>query len=246
MRKSEKYDFYLPSRDVDDIVDINQLSENFLKIDSELSEMIKGKGVDQTYNPNSSNPQSGKAVASATANCVKVDSESEWIFDGGDAEDNFDIEFVVDSQMSDSSNNAISNKVVKAYIDNLINNAKLDAHPIGSLYFSSVATEPDTLFGGTWERVKDKFILAAGDEYVAGSDGGEAEVKLKIEHMPKHSHQLSLDNYGDDHASAVKWETTSNAGKFAYGGDMIEPMGNDQPHNNMPPYEVYFCWKRTA
>lgn len=32
-------------------------------------------------------------------------------------------------------------------------------YPVGSLYWSSKATDPGTLFGGTWERVTDKFIL---------------------------------------------------------------------------------------
>ena len=36
MDKSTNYGFYLPSRDADDIVDINQLSENFKKIDNLL------------------------------------------------------------------------------------------------------------------------------------------------------------------------------------------------------------------
>lgn len=68
MQNSKNYNFYLPSRDADDIVDVNQLSENFVKIDSEMSEMLKGKGVDQTYNPESENAQSGKAVAEAVVN----------------------------------------------------------------------------------------------------------------------------------------------------------------------------------
>ena len=37
MKTSKKYGFYLPSRDTDDIVDINQLSENFEIIDQEMS-----------------------------------------------------------------------------------------------------------------------------------------------------------------------------------------------------------------
>ena len=36
MYKSQNFGFYLPSRDTDDIVDINQISENFKKIDSLL------------------------------------------------------------------------------------------------------------------------------------------------------------------------------------------------------------------
>lgn len=55
-----------------------------------------------------------------------------WVFDGGDAEGNVDldgdgiadvnaadIKFVVDNEMSDNSENAVMNKVIKAYVDNV-------------------------------------------------------------------------------------------------------------------------------
>ena len=49
------------------------------------------------------------------------------------------------------------------------------AHPVGSVYISTAATDPADLFGGgTWERIKDVFLLAAGDTYAAGASGGEA------------------------------------------------------------------------
>lgn len=35
-------------------------------------------------------------------------------------------------------------------------------HPVGSYYWSSEATDPSELFGGTWERVINRFILAGG------------------------------------------------------------------------------------
>ena len=66
--------------------------------------------------------------------------------------------------------------------------AKLDAHPVGSLYWSREATDPAELFGGVWRRVKDKFILAAGDSYAAGSTGGEAEHTLTLAESPAHTH----------------------------------------------------------
>ena len=66
--------------------------------------------------------------------------------------------------------------------------AKLDAHPVGSLYWSREATDPAELFGGVWRRVKDKFILAAGDGYAAGSTGGEATHTLSVDEMPAHTH----------------------------------------------------------
>ena len=47
-------------------------------------------------------------------------------------------------------------------------------YPVGSLYFSVNNTNPGTLFGGTWERIEDKFLLCAGSTYAPGTTGGAA------------------------------------------------------------------------
>lgn len=80
----------------------------------------------------------------------------------------------------------------KAQVDNKIAAAikvvkeeqKLLDHPVGSIYMSMNATEPSVLFGGTWERIKDRFVLAAGDSYETGATGGEAEHKLTLTELP--------------------------------------------------------------
>lgn len=67
--------------------------------------------------------------------------------------------------------------------------AKLDAHPVGSLYWSSNPTNPSTLFGGTWVQIKDRFVLAAGDTYGNGATGGAASVNLTEANLPAHKHK---------------------------------------------------------
>jgi len=70
---------------------------------------------------------------------------------------------------------------------NMIINTDL-IYPIGAIYISVSATNPAILFGGKWEQIKDRFLLAAGDTYRAGSTGGEATHKLTINEMPAHTH----------------------------------------------------------
>lgn len=36
------------------------------------------------------------------------------------------------------------------------------------------STNPSTFIGGTWEQITDRFLLAAGSTYSAGSTGGSA------------------------------------------------------------------------
>lgn len=69
-------------------------------------------------------------------------------------------------------------------------------YPVGSLYWSKNSTDPATLFGGTWTRIKDKFILAAGDTYAQGATGGSATVTLTTEQLPAHNHTGSANSAG--------------------------------------------------
>ena len=60
--------------------------------------------------------------------------------------------------------------------------------PIGSIYINVNTTNPGTIFGGTWEQIKDKFLLCSGSTYNNGSSGGQASVTLSTANMPAHTH----------------------------------------------------------
>lgn len=71
-------------------------------------------------------------------------------------------------------------------------------YPVGSIYLSTNSTNPSTLFGGTWEQIKDRFLLACGNSYSNGATGGEATHKLTTSEIPKHTHgSKSLTGYSD-------------------------------------------------
>ena len=80
----------------------------------------------------------------------------------------------------------------------LLKTALLAAHPVGSFYWSEKNTDPGTLFGGTWEQIKDTFVLAAGDTYQAGATGGQADVTLTEDMIPAHSHNQNINGNGSD------------------------------------------------
>lgn len=74
-----------------------------------------------------------------------------------------------------------------------------DVYPVGSIYMSVNLVDPAALFGGTWERIQDKFLLSAGSTYQAGATGGQESVSytpagsatshtLTIDEMPSHTH----------------------------------------------------------
>lgn len=64
-------------------------------------------------------------------------------------------------------------------------------YPVGSLYMSVNNTNPSTLFGGTWQQLKDRFLLGAGNTYANGSTGGEATHILTANEMPSHTHKFT-------------------------------------------------------
>lgn len=64
-------------------------------------------------------------------------------------------------------------------------------YPVGSIYMSVNSTSPATFIGGTWEQIKDKFLLSAGDTYTAGTTGGDASVSLTTNNLPSHNHSLT-------------------------------------------------------
>lgn len=69
--------------------------------------------------------------------------------------------------------------------------AKLAAHPIGSLYWSSDSTDPGQLFGGTWAAIKDCFVWAKGDSDTVNATGGAKTVTLIEANLPSHRHSYT-------------------------------------------------------
>ena len=127
-------------------------------------------------------------------------------------------------------------------------------YPVGSIYISVNSTNPGTVFGGTWEQIKDTFLLSCGSTYEAGSTGGEATVSLQVNNLPPHDHTERLPE---------SFRISANAGSGGYVSDATNPKtpyaggtysssvktgttGGGQAHNNMPPYLAVYVWKRTA
>lgn len=118
------------------------------------------------------------------------------------------------------------------------------------------STSPATLFGGTWERIQDRFLLAAGSSYAAGSTGGAATHKLTTNEIPSHTHKVKWYNAETGGSGDTAWNNGGNAwqpstdGWDGKGGSkdgfVATATGGSKAHNNMPPYLAVYVWKRTA
>lgn len=84
-------------------------------------------------------------------------------------------------------------------------------YPIGSIYMSVNDISPTTFLGGTWERIKDKFLLSAGDSYSAGSTGGEASHILTTSELPSHNHTATSNSTGShSHTNSMYNQNNQN------------------------------------
>lgn len=64
----------------------------------------------------------------------------------------------------------------------------LEVFPVGYIWISVNNVNPSEFLGGTWEQLKDVFLLAAGDKHSGGSTGGDEEVTLTTSNLPSHTH----------------------------------------------------------
>ena len=139
-------------------------------------------------------------------------------------------------------------------------------YPIGSIYQTTTNDDPATLFGGCWEQIKDRFLLAKGDTYTTlGSTGGSADAILVSHSHTRGTMEItgtwqSL-NYDTNKAvlGAFKRESYYSENHNGSGPSIIENIsfaasrswtgatsseGESGTGKNMPPYEVVNVYKR--
>lgn len=127
---------------------------------------------------------------------------------------------------------------------------RLRKYPIGMIVAFDTDIDPNELFGGTWERIKGRFIYGIDDGETAGTTGGEKAHTLTVSEIPAHAHT--------EHGAVMVWNTTvGNVGADPARKEMasaakVSPAlntgstGGGQPHNNMPPYYGAYIWRKTA
>lgn len=179
------------------------------------------------------------------------------VFDWSGKDLNFNTPINVNGDIS------VNNSPLFNYLFDLI-------YPIGKVIYTTRPEDPSTYLGGLWRPIKDRFILGAGDTYLAGDVGGEATHTLTTAEMPSHAHAPSSQtagamggynmaftvNVGVGHEAVARRQvsTSSSSGIYAMtsnkSGNYIADdgyttsVGGSAAHNNMPPYKVVYIWER--
>lgn len=150
-------------------------------------------------------------------------------------------------------------------LEEILSKRYLDkVYPVGSIYLTVNNMDPSVTLGGTWQRIKDTFLLAAGDDYVAGTQGGSATHTLTVDEMPSHEGHLynnsggTVDNDSDNSYRLVSYEMinqgimtqTRNRPFTIQSSNEVNikgySRGGGKPYNQLPPYLAVYVWKRTA
>ena len=121
-------------------------------------------------------------------------------------------------------------------------------YPIGSYYWSSSDISPQTLFGGIWTKIKGRFLFASDGNHSVGYEDGEEKHYLTIDEMPSHYHGYQKFRYdgcygylGNDRCENYPYKKTNFLEDAS-----TDSEGGGKAHNNMPPYIIANCWRRTG
>ena len=132
-------------------------------------------------------------------------------------------------------------------------------YPVGSIYSSTVSTNPNTLFGfGTWVAyAAGRVMIGDGGGFSAGATGGSADA-IVVSHShtatvtdPGHSHNYSIAGLSGTGANLpVRGVTVYETGTTASATTGISvansTTGSSGTNANLQPYIVVYMWNRTA
>ena len=125
-------------------------------------------------------------------------------------------------------------------------------YPVGAVFITMDSRSPSALFGGTWERLTDAFLLGAGGKYTCGEIGGEESHTLTTAEMPRHNHLFSIgyhtssDPMFDKSRTAVNFNDMAKTSQGSSDSSTIWETGSSKAHNNMPPYLAVNMWRRVS
>jgi len=159
--------------------------------------------------------------------------------------DGTDYEHLTETEKNNMNNLVNGSSMTSAFKLMMLN----FAYPIGTIYTTvSESINPATAFGGTWEKIQNRFLIAAGNEFATNSTGGSKTQTLVMQNMPQHSHGVEKINTMTE---SVKGVTDSNRTIIQYvSSDQTEGIiGHDNTttaFDILPPYIAVNVFKRTA
>ena len=122
-------------------------------------------------------------------------------------------------------------------------------YPVGTIYTTEDKDfNPSTRWGGTWELIKDRMIIGAGNSYAVKSTGGEATHTLTGKEIPPHNHTspVRIQWYNEERNGVIFTGWGASNAQVDYQTQYTGYAGEGHAHNNLPPYYSAYIWRRTA
>jgi hypothetical protein len=142
---------------------------------------------------------------------------------------------------------------LQAQITALTAQVENQKYKVGDIYATTDPTNPATRLGyGTWEAYAAGRVLVghdSGDSDFAtvNAVGGEKEHVLTIAEMPEHGHRAAqMESLAGGSSIGASGQSATVQYGTTYTAAPTEPQGENEPHNNLPPYIVVHLWRRTA
>lgn len=123
--------------------------------------------------------------------------------------------------------------------------------PVGQIVIKGDNEDYSNWLGFTWERTAVGKVLVGIDGTDTdfnniGKTGGEKTHTLSVPEMPRHAHYIAsnlTNNPPGGIDRAIMYGVPESVEPTNYSS---ESTGNNQPHNNLQPYQVVAYWKRIA
>lgn len=109
-----------------------------------------------------------------------------------------------------------------------LENSLEKSHPVGSVYISFGNENPADMYGGTWEKVEDTFLMCSGSTYPVGTEGGENSIILGAENIPSlnMTGNTTAKNGVGTSAGGAYSETITSQGNYTGGTYTTSTNGN--------------------
>ena len=138
-------------------------------------------------------------------------------------------------------------KKIKAYIDSRC------GYAVGAIYTTIDSSfDPNTAFGGTWEKIENKFLRGSGTDadgntLNVGDTGGEEKHTLTLDEMPAHSHSYLKHSFSTTYAGSGSISVVSSINSSSAKTGTTGGFGDSaNPFSILPPYLVVIYWKRVS